>query len=222
MLKPIQKSMQNFHQRVISLGLTLVVMISFSLLLVNWNPVMALAAPNIPQPSELSRAVEEIENLDAMRSGLASSLEGRTEEPTLQTMQEVCRPVGMRARQLSQENGWQVKQIAKKHRNPAHAPDNLQSRIALARFEQHPELVGFWDRETIDGQSGTRYYRRINVEASCLACHGLKENRPQFVKDNYPQDLTYNFHVGVLRGMYAVFIPDDVKQAIQDAVNPSS
>lgn len=222
MLKPIQGLMQNFHQRVISPGLKLVVMISFSLLLVNWKPVMALAAPNIPNPSELSRAVQEIENLDAMRSGLASSLEGRTEEPTLQTMKEVCRPVGMRAMQLSQENGWQVKQIAKKYRNPAHAPDHLQAQIALAKFEREPDLVGFWDRETIDGQPGTRYYRRIDVEASCLACHGLKENRPQFVEDNYPQDLAYNFHVGDLRGMYAVFIPDNVKQAIQDAVNPSS
>ncbi|MBF2072478.1 MAG: DUF3365 domain-containing protein [Synechococcales cyanobacterium C42_A2020_086] len=220
MLKLIQKSIQNSYQHVISPVFKVVIPISFSVLLFSWQPATALAAPNIPNPGELSRAVQEIENLDAMRSGLAASLEGRTEEPTLQTMQEVCRPVGMRAMQLSQENGWQVKQIAKKYRNPAHAPDNLQSRIALARFEQNPELVGFWDRETIDEQLGTRYYRRINVEATCLVCHGAKENRPQFVKDNYPQDLAYNFHVGDLRGMYSVFIPDNVKQSIQDAVNP--
>lgn len=220
MLKPIQKFMGNFHQGVINPVFKLFVAFSFSLLLFSGKPVTALAAPNIPNPSELSRAVEEIENLDAMRSGLAASLEGRTEEPTLQTMKEVCRPVGMRAMQLSQENGWQVKQIAKKYRNPTHAPDNLHAQIALARFEREPDLIGFWDRETIDGQSGTRYYRRINVEANCLVCHGAKDNRPQFVKDNYPQDLAYNFHVGDLRGMYSVFIPDDVKQAIQDAVNP--
>ncbi len=220
MLKPIQEVIQNFHQRRISHILKLVVTLSFSVLLFSWKPAMALAAPNIPNPSELSRAVQEIENLDAMRSGLAASLEGRTEEPTMQTMKEVCRPVGMRAMQLSHENGWQVKQIAKKYRNPAHAPDNLHAQIALAKFEREPDLVGFWDRETIDGQLGTRYYRRIDVEASCLACHGLKESRPQFVKDNYPQDLAYNFDVGDLRGMYSVFIPDDVKQALQDAANP--
>jgi hypothetical protein len=96
MLKPIQGLMQNLHQPMISPILKLVVTISFSLLLVSWKPTMALAAPNIPNPSELSRAVQEIENLDVMRSGLAASLEGRTEEPTMQTMQEVCRPVGMR------------------------------------------------------------------------------------------------------------------------------
>ena len=54
--------------------------------------------------------------------------------------------------------------------------------MALAKFEQDPDLVGFWDREIRDGQGGTRYYRRINVEASCLACHGGKGSRPEFVK----------------------------------------
>jgi hypothetical protein len=194
-------------------------MISVSLLLLSWSPANALAAPVIPNPNELAQAVQEIESLDAMRSGLASSLEGSTEVPTMQTMKEVCRPVGMRAIQLSQENGWQVKQIAKKYRNPDHAPGNLHDQIALAKFNQDPELIGFWDRETLDKQTGTRYYRRINVEASCLACHGLKDRRPQFVKDGYPQDLAYNFQVGDLRGMYAVFIPDDIQKAIQKAVN---
>lgn len=170
-----------------------------------WMPQPAWAAT---APSELAKAVESIENLDRLRSGLASTLEGRTEEPTMQTMKEVCRPVGMKAIELSKENGWQVKQIASKYRNPDHAPDNLHAKIALAKFEQTPELMGLWERETIDHREGTRYYRRINVEASCLACHGGKANRPQFVKDKYPQDLAYDFKVGDLRGMYAVFIPD--------------
>lgn len=195
------------YRLLLSLGLMLLV---FSL-----NPAIALAKPD---PAELSKAVQEIEFLDAMRSGLASTLEGKSEEPTLQTMKEVCRPVGIRVMELSQENGWQVKQIAAKYRNPAHAPDNLHASMALAKFQQDPELVGFWDRETINDQAGTRYYRRIDVEQSCLACHGLKNQRPQFVKDNYPQDLAYNFRVGDLRGMYSIFIPD-VKASLQSALH---
>ncbi|MGQ9871660.1 Tll0287-like domain-containing protein [Leptodesmis sp.] len=183
------------------------------MLLIGLYPTAAFAQTD---PAALSKAVQEIEFLDAMRSGLASTLEGKSEEPTLQTMKEVCRPVGMRAMQLSQENGWQVKQIASKYRNPDHAPDDLHARMALAKFQQDPELVGFWDRETINNQAGTRYYRRINVEQSCLVCHGLKDQRPQFVKDNYPQDLAYNFRVGDLRGMYSVFIPD-LKVTLQSA-----
>lgn len=169
-------------------------------------------------PTELGKAVQEIENLDAMRSGLASTLEGRDEMPTAETMKQVCKPVGMRAKQLSQENGWQVKQISTKYRNPAHAPDNDNSRMALAKFEADPMLDGFWDHETLDGQTGLRYYRRINVEASCLACHGAKGDRPDFVKANYPNDKAYDFNVGDLRGMYAVFIPDEVKAEIESAI----
>ncbi|NJM68203.1 MAG: DUF3365 domain-containing protein [Acaryochloris sp. RU_4_1] len=171
------------------------------------------------EPAQLAHAVQEIEGLDALRSGLASSLEGQTEEPTQQTMKEVCKPVGMKAQQLSQENGWQVKQIAKKYRNPAHAPDNSESQMVLAQFAKQPDQMGLWERETIDGESGSRYYRCINVEASCLACHGAKGKRPQFVQDNYPQDLAYDFKVGDLRGMYAVFIPDQ-QASLQDAANP--
>lgn len=198
---------------------SLVLMVSISLLLFSWSPVVALAAPVIPQPNELVQAVQEIESLDAMRTELATSLEGSTNVPTMQTMKEVCRPVGMRAAQLSQENGWQVKQVAKKYRNPDHAPGNLHDQMALARFSQDPELIGFWDRESLDKQTGTRYYRRINVEASCLACHGLKDRRPQFVKNDYPQDLAYNFNVGDLRGMYVVFIPDKILETIPGTVN---
>ncbi|MGB7414873.1 MAG: DUF3365 domain-containing protein, partial [Thermosynechococcaceae cyanobacterium] len=107
------------------------------------------------EPAQLAHAVQEIESLDALRSGLASTLEGQTEEPTLQTMKEVCKPVGMKAQQLSKENGWQVKQMAKKYRNPAHAADNLQSMRALAQFERHPEQMGIWERETLEGQAGS-------------------------------------------------------------------
>jgi hypothetical protein len=189
--------------------------VGLAIALILLNPSLTWAQTN---PTALAKAVQEIEQLDNLRSSLASTIEGRTEEPTMQTMKEVCKPVGMKAMQLSEENGWQVKQIASKYRNPAHAPDDLQSKLALARFEQNPELMGFWDREIVNDQAGTRYYRRINVEASCLACHGLKNNRPQFVKDNYPQDLAYSFHVGDLRGMYSVFIPD-LQAALQQSFN---
>lgn len=181
-----------------------------------WQPALAQAEAN---PAELAKAVEAVENLDALRSGLASYLKDAPEPPTAETMKQVCKPVGMKAMELSKENGWQVKQLAKKYRNPDHALDTPHATMALAKFEQNPELMGLWEKDTLDGQPGTRYYRRINVEASCLACHGMKNSRPDFVKANYPQDLAYDFKEGDLRGMYAVFIPD-VQQALQEAVSP--
>jgi hypothetical protein len=180
------------------IGITLIIVLMME------NPAIANAQTD---PTQLTKAVQEIEALDAMRSGLASTLKDQPQKPNLQTFKEVCQPVGMRAKQLSQENGWQVKQIATKYRNPAHAPNNLQETMALAKFEQNPELMGFWQRATLNGEEGTSYYRRIDVEATCLACHGAKNSRPQFVQDKYPQDLAFDFNVGDLRGMYSVFIP---------------
>lgn len=191
-------------QRLLNISLSFLIGVTVLLMVLMGNPAIANAETN---PVQLSKAVQEIEYLDAMRSGLASTLKDQPEVPDLDTFKKVCKPVGMRAKQLSQENNWQVKQIAKKYRNPDHAPDSLQALMALAKFEQNPQLIGFWNQETLNGKEGTRYYRRINVEASCLACHGAKGNRPEFVKEKYPQDLAYDFKVGDLRGMYAVFIP---------------
>ncbi|NJL85713.1 MAG: DUF3365 domain-containing protein [Leptolyngbyaceae cyanobacterium SM1_1_3] len=195
----------------------LVLGISLAICMLMGLPAIALAQP---EAAELAKAVQEVENLDAMRSSLAAYLEDATEPPTAETMRQVCKPVGMKAMQLSKDNGWQVKQIANKYRNSAHKPETLQAKMALAQFEHDPDLQGFWASDTLNGAPGTRYYRRINVEASCLACHGGKGDRPQFVKDNYPQDLAYDFNVGDLRGMYSVFIPE-VKQALEDVLSAS-
>jgi hypothetical protein len=165
-----------------------------------------------PQPEQLGEAVQEIESLDGMRSSLASTLEGTDETPTLETFKEVCKPVGMRAKQLSQEKPWDVKQVAEKYRNPAHAPTPREA-AALEKFANNPDLFGFW--ETTHDES--YYYRRINVEASCLKCHGAKASRPDFVKQRYPEDKAYDFEVGDLRGMYRVVLPE-VKQQIQAAL----
>ncbi len=182
-----------------------------------WLALSGSAIAN-PLPTELGKAVTEVENLDALRTSLASTLEGREEPITGETFKQVCKPVGMQAMKLSQDTGWQVKQIATKYRNPSHAPDTDQARNALARFERDRNLQGFWEKATINGEPGVRYYRRIDVQATCLGCHGAKADRPEFVQANYPDDRAYDFSVGDLRGMYAVFIPDSTKAALASAI----
>ena len=169
-------------------------------------------------PAQLGKAIAEIESINTMRSQLAATLEDRSEPITPQTFQEVCKPVGMRLKQTGKANGWKMQQIAAKYRNPAHAPSDRLAETALERFAENPDLMGFWERNAIDGTEGTRYFRRIDVEASCLACHGAKNARPQFVKEKYPRDLAFDFNVGDLRGMYAVFIPDRLKASMQKAL----
>ncbi|QDZ40853.1 DUF3365 domain-containing protein [Euhalothece natronophila Z-M001] len=182
-------------------------LLAFSLLILPINEANAQ-----PQPEQLGEIVQEIESLDAMRSSLAGTLKGTDETPTIETFKQVCKPVGMRAKQLSQENPWDVKQVAEKYRNPDHAPTEKEA-MALEKFANNPNLFGFW--ETADQE--TYYYRRINVEATCLKCHGLKSERPEFVKQRYPNDKAYDFSVGDLRGMYRVVVPE-VKEQIQAAL----
>jgi hypothetical protein len=190
----------------------------FAVLLLAQAPAAALAVSGEApvDPATLARAVDQMEQLDRMRISLASTLEGSTEEPTKDTMREVCMPVGKRAMAIGRENGWTVRQVASKYRNPDHAPAGAQENGVIDLFARHPEITGLWEPATAGQGAGVNYYRRIDVQASCLACHGSKESRPAFVKERYADDRAFNFKPGDLRGMYAVFIPE-VQEALQHA-----
>lgn len=159
-------------------------------------------------PAVLAKAVDQMEQLDRMRISLASTLEGSNEEPTMDTMRQVCMPVGKRAVAIGQDNGWSVRQVASKYRNPNHAPAGAQETAVLDLFSKHPEINGLWEPATAEQGAGVNYYRRIDVQSSCLACHGNKDSRPAFVKEKYAADKAFNFKPGDLRGMYAVYIPE--------------
>jgi len=162
------------------------------------------AAPD----SVLQATVEqEIEALDAMRSRLARTIDEDSVDQG--TFARVCKPVGQRANALSDTTGWSVRQIAMKYRNPTNQLDDAGARV-YPRFAEHPNRMRRWTRTTLDGTTGWRYYRRIVVEPSCLACHGAQADRPAFVKQNYPDDRAYGFSAGDLRGLYAVFVPDSL------------
>ncbi|MDR7897380.1 DUF3365 domain-containing protein [Thermosynechococcus sp. JY1334] len=171
------------------------------------NSPATLASVN---PDELGKAVTAIEQLDQMRIGLASTLEGSTTEPTLDTFKAVCAPVGKKAKEIAAANGWQLRQVALKYRNPNHAPRTALEVQALNRFDNNRQLQAFWQTDA----EGVHYFRRIDVQVSCLACHGAKNRRPAFIQEKYPSDRAYGFRVGDLRGMYAVTIPQ-IQQARQ-------
>lgn len=178
------------------------------LLILHPCPVFAASGEAPVDPPILARAVDQIEQLDRLRISLASSLEGNSDEPTMDTMREVCMPVGKRAMAIGQENGWSVRQVASRYRNPDHAPAGRQEAGVIDLFARHPEIAGLWEPATTEQGAGVNYYRRIDVQASCLACHGTRDSRPAFVKEKYPNDKAFNFKSGDLRGMFAVFIPE--------------
>lgn len=166
-------------------------------------------APGPAEPDSALRAevVSEIEALNAMRSRLAQTIGDESVDQG--TFARVCKPVGKQAMSLSQTHGWTVQQIAKKYRNPANQLDSTGA-VAYERFANDPALTRLWTRVERDGTPGWRYYRRIIVEPTCLACHGAQQDRPAFIKEKYPNDKAYGFSAGDLRGLYAVFVPDSL------------
>jgi hypothetical protein len=192
----------------LALSFLLLILLGVGLLIALPSTVLAAEASPPVDSAALAKAVVAMEQLDQMRISLASTLEGRTEEPTIETMKEVCKPVGMRAIAIGKENGWQVRQVAGKYRNPDHTPANPQESQVIDLFTRHPEINGLWEPAMAEQGTGLNYYRRINVQPSCLACHGTRASRPAFIKDNYPDDKAFDFKVGDLRGMYAVYLPE--------------
>jgi hypothetical protein len=169
------------------------------------------------QADKLGTAVAEIEQLDAMRSSLASSFLQTGAPADKAAFGAVCKPVGMKMMQGAKDNGWVAQQLSTKYRNPKNAADP-EAVHHLRAFERDQALRAVVLRTTRDGIAGTRYLRRIDVEASCLLCHGAKDARPAFVQEEYPEDRAHGFAVGDLRGAYSVFIPD--KAAAAPATTP--
>lgn len=157
-------------------------------------------------PHPIAQAVQAAEEVDAMRRRLAPQTL-RQKEVSETTFGQVCKPVGARAEQIAQEKGWQFLQMAEKFRNPSHKADKGATR-AIERFKSEPSLQGFWIRTEAPEEPGIRYFRRITVEKACLACHGEKENRPEFIRKKYPEDQALGFKEGDLRGIYSILIPE--------------
>lgn len=153
-------------------------------------------------------AEDYVAEIDSIRSVLAGGIGDVAVDA--QTFAEVCKPVAHRARELSEQTGWDIKQVATKYRNPAHKADE-QAWLVIQRFEEFPELQDVWERIPVGEETGWRFFAPIRVEASCLACHGEKDSRPAFIKEGYPEDLAFDFEEGDLRGLYSVFVPDSIK-----------
>lgn len=182
----------------------MILRILITLTLLSLLPVYAYTTNG--STDQLSQAITEIERLNNMRSSLAATFEKQGVPADKETFQRVCKPVGMEMKGVANENGWKIVQMAEKYRNPEHKLDE-EAKSIFERMEEDGSLMGTWINAEMDGQAGIRYFRRISVESSCLACHGGKESRPEFIKQGYPEDRAYGFETGDLRGVYSVFIP---------------
>lgn len=141
-----------------------------------------------------------------MRSERAASLIKADKVVTPALFKEVCGAVKKRAMALSKENKVKIRHAAIKNRNPDHAA-TVEERELHRLFDTDRSVDEVWGKVDIDGLVYGRYVKPIFVEPACLACHGEKGSRPEFIKKKYPEDRAYGFNAGDLRGIIEVMVP---------------
>ncbi|MFN3597106.1 MAG: DUF3365 domain-containing protein [Rubricoccaceae bacterium] len=161
-----------------------------------------------PDAALAARVLARVAEVDSLRIARAATIPPGA-DVTAETFAEVCQPVGRRIREVAETEGWEFRQVAVRNRNPANAASAEDARLH-ARFEAEPALQGLWLEADRDGQRGHRYVQRITMQATCAACHGARDERPDFVLERYPEDRAYGFATGGLRGLYSVFVPASV------------
>lgn len=148
---------------------------------------------------------KKLKSLNVMRETLASAIP-ENKPVTEDTFKAVCKPVGLDFKNWAENNKVLARQLSHKNRNEMHAvPIELSK--AYKEFQKDSSLEKKKIFVKMSDFEGDVYLYRIRVVSSCLGCHGEKDSRPDFVKKNYKNDKAFDFKVGDLRGIYAVFKP---------------
>lgn len=181
--------------------------------------LLMASAPGLVLAEEAADAAAWI----AQSRALASRLGGELKAELGQALEtggpvaaiEVCRTRAPEiAARLSSESGATVGRTALRVRNPANAPDALQSAIleqfraelASGRFQAPLEAAFEINR---GGRVERRYMRAIPTDAVCLTCHGgmLAPEIAAAIEREYPSDAATGFELGDLRGAFSVAWP---------------
>jgi hypothetical protein len=161
---------------------------------------------------ERARAVA-VQVLDETRAVLESALQGGQAATALR----ICASVAQSIARRHASEGWRVRRVSEKVRNPADIPDVDELAVLRAwqedkkagRFApttEHKEIV------TADGHRYVHYMKPIFIAGPvCLRCHGtpdqLAPGVADVLKELYPEDQATGYAVGDLRGAISVKIP---------------
>lgn len=139
-----------------------------------------------------------------MRRDLAREFIKPGVEITQETFMQVCGAVGKRVKEISEKEGFEIRHAAVKYRNPANKATGEETELIESFVSDEDGIIDEWEMIERGGKNFFRYTAPIYVEKQCLACHGLKDERPQFIVEKYPEDKAYGFKSGDLRGIISI------------------
>jgi hypothetical protein len=123
---------------------------------------------------------------------------------------DVCAVVAPQVATAHSVDGWRVRRVSDKFRNPVNRADTTQQRILqelAASAEDTPNLV-HWSEPDSAGIVTFAYYQPIYVASLCLKCHGDMQTLAPGVLDglrrHYPTDRAIGYRDKELRGMFVV------------------
>lgn len=173
--------------------------------LITLTTLAVFAAPSVAaDPAEKAKAVAE--EIIGMRSTLAKTFIKDGSAITEETFQNVCGAVGKRIKELTEKDALLIRHASAKNRNTKNTP-TAEEAAFIFTFEGDKSLKRYKDTIEKNGVIYNRFIAPIYVESACLACHGEKKARPEFIIAKYPEDKAYGFKTGDLRGIIIVLAP---------------
>jgi uncharacterized protein DUF3365 len=173
--------------------------------------VLPVAAADAPEAERARAAAAAV--LEETKSVLQSAMSGGNPATALR----VCASAAQGIARKHEREGWRVRRVSDKIRNPADTPDSYERDVLsawqaekkagrLVPTTEHLEIV------TESGRSALRYMKPIVIAAPvCLQCHGdpakLAPGVAEALRELYPNDQATGYSFGDLRGAISVSIP---------------
>jgi hypothetical protein len=166
-----------------------------------------------PPKSDIARTTAR-EVLEETKGVLEGALAG--DQPPAAALR-VCASVAQGIARQHEREGWRVRRVSEKVRNPADTPDADEREVlqAWAAERAAGRLTPATEHERIVSDGGrwyAHYMRPIFIAGPvCLKCHGAPADLAPGVADAlrelYPADQATGYAVGDLRGAVSVKIP---------------
>lgn len=157
--------------------------------------------------SNEARKGEALALFDQFQSQLLLKLKTTIEKEGAPAAISECKTASPEMEKQMSSQGWTVRRVSDRPRNPDHAPDAFESRV-LAQWVsemqagKQPEPVAQVDAGDF------RVMRPIVIQADlCMRCHGMPEALDRAaareIAKQYPADLATGYKMGDLRGAFS-------------------
>ena len=174
----------------------------------------AKSVQKLPDETAVGTVVDEIlihfaaeKLIGDMSASLQASLREAIHDNSVDFAIDVCAHLAPEIAAAHSKEGWLIKRVSDKNRNPANVADSAELEM-LAQFVSAtpPDSVGRWGQSP-DGLV-YQYCKPIKTGPLCLNCHGAPDNPAAGVKKSltelYPHDRAVGYAEGDLRGIFVV------------------